>query len=687
MRKLISSILALVLTCSMFAGVASAEEPPADKPEEPALKEIALQYDDRYTFKDAKVIEVESGNPVIEVTGNTIRAAGITEAPVTVTVDGEEYLVSVDKAAVEIFVIDGQSNAWGAAGRHDKNAVVPDSGCGYYWSNGTLNDAREYVKAVEKLLPRASVGVWPALAAEWYALTGEKAVVMNLAQSGAPIQSWTSGYYQTGVQLIEQCIDSIDTDLFTVAGGGFFWFQGESNADIYEITYQMRYTDPEEYVTEFNIIQDAYTSAFASRGIEAFAGIFSIRTWGNLLGVSRLNDYCGARAAHQFLANRGSNVFIVSSLTESWEKSGNKPFSYTSEAGTEVKISSVRALFSGVHYNQSGYDIMGLEAADSLYSGWFCGNHADDFVLYGQDAKTIYEEESVIYLDDNLRITGAANRREKYAAQLVAVTLPRGDACSDLQMRLTRSSDGSDVSDIMTETGYIPDVSLLDEDMILTVSMGELSKSYTLSKHAHKLAKGAESKKGSFEFTDRNGDVIDGAGLGDTVYVASMAEEDCIPVGLSVYETVSGKTISYNDEEITGEAAVYSFRMPAVDVSVKGKYLKPGTDNIGYRFTVTYDKNAEEASGSMRRMSGSIGQKSALAANCFEYEGHTFSGWNTSPDGSGTAIEDCAKISDFVFYNNSSITLYAQWDEDMAEPEEPTEIEFAADSDADDTGP
>ena len=672
MRKVISLLIVFLLFCVIFAVSAAAEDQPEDTPEEGG-KEISLRYDDRYTFKDAKTIDVENEDPAIDVSGKTIRAAGITDEPVTVTVDGEEYRITVEKAVVEIFVIDGQSNAWGAAGRHDKNAVVPDSGCGYYWINGTLNDISEYVRTAEKLMPRASVGVWPALAAEWFALTGEKAVVINIAQSGAPIQLWTSGYYLTGVSMIEACIDSIDTDLFTVAGGGYFWFQGESNSDVYESTTQMRYTVPDEYVTEFKVIHDAYVSAFASRGIDAFSGLFTIRTWGNLLGISRLNDYCGARAAHQFLANSCREIFMVSSVTESWEKSGNKPFSYTSQAGTEIKINSVRALFSGVHYNQSGYDIMGLEAADTLYSGWICGEQADDFVLYGQDGKTTYEDDSVIYLDDDLRTTGVANKKEKYAAQLVAVTLPRGAACSDLHMSLTRCSDGSDVTGVMSDIGYIPDVSLLDEDMILTVSMGELSKSYTLSKHAHKLEKGAESKKGSFEFTGGNGEAIESAGLGDTIYVVSRAEDGCVPVGLSVYETMSGKAISCTDEGTTDGASVYSFKMPAVDVTVKGKYLKPGTDNIGYRFTVTYDKNAEDATGSMRKMSGALGQRSALAANSFEYEGHTFTGWNTAPDGSGTAVEDRASISGFIFYNNTSITLYAQWEEDLPEPAETAE--------------
>ncbi len=680
MRKIISSLLAFIIFCGLCSGTAYADdaEKTAELPDNTAEdymgedytdREIKLKYDDRYTFPDAQKVEAPEEGP-IEVSGKTIRAAGITYEPVTVSVDGEIYSVTVEKAPVVIFVIDGQSNAWGSAGRHDKNAIAPDKGCGYFWSGGSLRDANEYVKAFEKTAPRMSVGVWPALAAEWYALTGEKAVVLNIAQSGYPIQHWTSGYSQFGADMIGTCIDSIDEELFNIQGGGYFWFQGESNSDIYETTNQMRYTTTEEYIAEFRQVQDAYFSAFKTRGINAFAGIFTIRNWGNLLGISRTNEYSGPRAAQQYLANSQSDIFMVSSLAESWEKSDKGTFSYTSAAGFEVKIGAVRALYSGVHYNQSGYDIMGLEAADSLYSGWRCGRKADDFILYGQNAKTTYEENSVIYLDDNLRITGVANSGEKFAAQLVAVTLPRGDACSDLSMKLTRCSDGSEVTGVMTDSGYFPDVSAVDEDMNLTVSMGEVSRSYTITKHAHKLSKGAENKKGNFEFTDKNGELIDSSGLGDMVYIRSIASEGCIPTGISAFETVSGKTVPFNDEGVIDGTAVYSFKMPSADVTVKGKYIQPGTDNIGYRFTVTYDKNCEEATGSMKKMSGSIGAKSALAANTFECEGYSFGGWNTAPDGSGTDVEDGAKISEFVIQNYSNITLYAQWKEIVPESEE-----------------
>ena len=183
MKQIISLLLVLTVFFGLCSGKAYADEPDvaAEDPEEvteDTANNISLRYDDRYTFSDAKTIEVPDGVPTVEVSGNTIRAAGITDEPVTVTVDGEQYLVTVEKAPVEVFIIDGQSNAWGSAGRHDKAPIVPDKGCGYFWSDGTLKDANEYVKAFEKIAPRMSVGVWPALEAEWYALTGEKVVAV-----------------------------------------------------------------------------------------------------------------------------------------------------------------------------------------------------------------------------------------------------------------------------------------------------------------------------------------------------------------------------------------------------------------------------------------------------------------------------------------------------------------------------
>lgn len=81
------------------------------------------------------------------------------------------------------------------------------------------------------------------------------------------------------------------------------------------------------------------------------------------------------------------------------------------------------------------------------------------------------------------------------------------------------------------------------------------------------------------------------------------------------------------------------------------------TDTILYAvwspiFTVTYDAN--NGSGSMAVIRSA--DPATLRANSFTRTGHAFTGWNTQPDGSGTAY---ANLSNFPFAQNT--TLYAQW--------------------------
>jgi hypothetical protein len=69
-------------------------------------------------------------------------------------------------------------------------------------------------------------------------------------------------------------------------------------------------------------------------------------------------------------------------------------------------------------------------------------------------------------------------------------------------------------------------------------------------------------------------------------------------------------------------------------------------------YTVTFDANG--GAGSMAPETASAATD--LTANAFTYTGHTFTGWNTVPDGSGTAY-----ANDASYPFTSSVTLYAQW--------------------------
>ncbi|MDD7178834.1 MAG: InlB B-repeat-containing protein, partial [bacterium] len=89
---------------------------------------------------------------------------------------------------------------------------------------------------------------------------------------------------------------------------------------------------------------------------------------------------------------------------------------------------------------------------------------------------------------------------------------------------------------------------------------------------------------------------------------------------------------------------------------------------------LVYDKNAEDAVGSMYDESTEAGATIKTAVNRFERPGYTFSGWNTSADGTGTTY---AENSDYVIQINSEKknVLYAQWKKVSGEPEPPVEPE------------
>ena len=71
-------------------------------------------------------------------------------------------------------------------------------------------------------------------------------------------------------------------------------------------------------------------------------------------------------------------------------------------------------------------------------------------------------------------------------------------------------------------------------------------------------------------------------------------------------------------------------------------------------YTVTFDANG--GTGSMSNQSANYNGATNLTANAFTKTGHTFAGWNTAANGSGTSYADQAS---YPFTAN--VTLYAQW--------------------------
>ena len=115
-------------------------------------------------------------------------------------------------------------------------------------------------------------------------------------------------------------------------------------------------------------------------------------------------------------------------------------------------------------------------------------------------------------------------------------------------------------------------------------------------------------------------------------------------------------------------------------MDIKPNSTNPGLYNynkIGYgsavrcltsnSWAVHYDANTEIlSSGEMPNQSFAEGANGALNSNAFQRpftdtRGYRFTGWNTKPDGSGTAYADRAEVPAQPV--GTSLTLYAQWEE------------------------
>lgn len=84
-------------------------------------------------------------------------------------------------------------------------------------------------------------------------------------------------------------------------------------------------------------------------------------------------------------------------------------------------------------------------------------------------------------------------------------------------------------------------------------------------------------------------------------------------------------------------------------------------------FTVSFYKNADDASGETKSVSGKKNEKITLTENGFTREGYSFTGWNTKSDGKGANYSNKA-----TFKLTQNLNLYALWSKDAVTEPEPT---------------
>ena len=101
-----------------------------------------------------------------------------------------------------------------------------------------------------------------------------------------------------------------------------------------------------------------------------------------------------------------------------------------------------------------------------------------------------------------------------------------------------------------------------------------------------------------------------------------------------------------------------------VTVNGIGNYAGSATGTFSIRWAryyVHFDKNHNNATGTMANQAFTYATSQHLTANAFTYNGYTFYRWYTNPDGTGTSYTNGQLVNNLTVIDGETVTLYAQW--------------------------
>ena len=148
-------------------------------------------------------------------------------------------------------------------------------------------------------------------------------------------------------------------------------------------------------------------------------------------------------------------------------------------------------------------------------------------------------------------------------------------------------------------------------------------------------------------------------------------------------QTYTGKAIEPTKDDITVKVGKVTLEKTDYEIVGYSNNVKKGTAKVTIRgignyggektvtfkinsksmnYTIVYDKNAEDATGTMKASGLSAGKP--LSANTYKRAGYKFVGWNTKADGSGESYsnKEAFYLKGFMWIFGKNVTLYAQWE-------------------------
>ncbi|MBO4770032.1 MAG: hypothetical protein J5563_04555 [Clostridia bacterium] len=477
-----------------------------------------LQYADVIRFKpgykkqSGEKFEFSSSAPdVIKIDSDGYaEAVGISDQPVILTakIGGNEVdSLTVDKvikAPINIFLIIGQSNAFGwhdlpegesqakyfrtQREKYDKPLE------GTVWADeiSTSYDTYKFSGMVDLTSSKKKgfSGFFPALGKEWYARTGEKTLMLKTAVGSSPIEAWTPDenllFYSLDLYGITKerfsyyvGLFSADDSMFTLNRVFAYWLQGETCQEYNYSPAEFKWDGNRKYrgdwvaVTKSNppMNADTYYSYFMEMydgfvkdiGLE-FMGILPVRSMKSVsskenLKTEQLVDLVAPRAA-QFALNYtdNGNIAIVTLETEIGR----------TEAYSDKDAQGWGYLgCNNIHYQQIGYNAIGKDAACNTFRMLYASDrNSEDIRILDSNGSSILND------GDTIRIESGKTH------QITAIAMPVYTDASALQFNISDTSVCTiDKYGMLTASA---DGSAIGKTVILTVSNGTVSKTISI---------------------------------------------------------------------------------------------------------------------------------------------------------------------------------------------------------------
>ena len=408
------------------------------------------------TFDDALVTYV-NGKLIAVGVGSAILTWGSGD-------DAMSFVITVESAPISLIMITGHSLGSGSQGDKTQNIICEDGQV--YCTNerayshkitignqsaGTvvskdvtgmgLGYGSELRPSGIDTLIAAGAGVNgmdSGFAYRWTQLTGEKIWILNSAKGSTQLQTWQEGgyNYKHAVALFQTAEEILYNEY--LAGHYTMSHMGIVN---YTTANGDQTWEPEKYTKAFNSMWDGFREEMARYdfngdgekdtvdciGLLTFWGVCSMNKWDNM-HKEPLAFYNGSGTpyygklinyAMSYFENNG--VIMASDVGRSWTSDADVEeyfkknpienlYGVLQNGKTHTSPTTMRdgVYGDGVHYNQLGYNVQGIESAESMYEYWYGKNETTSFKLVQADGVSLVPDQITIPLGESYAIVPMA---------------------------------------------------------------------------------------------------------------------------------------------------------------------------------------------------------------------------------------------------------------------------------------